>query len=60
MSADNIWNEIQTVIIESAKLLIPNRKRNKSAQWMSTQTLELVDKRRKLKAKGKDPVNEKK
>ena len=59
-TVDEIWNEMKSAILETAKAEIPKRKSNKSTQWLSPETLELVDQWRKIKAGGKDPVNDKK
>ena len=54
---DELWNEIKKHTLEVAKEKIPKSKKKKCL-WLSKDTLELIEKRRKLKGKGLQTDNE--
>ena len=49
---EELWTEIHDIVQEAVKT-IPKRKKCKKAKWLSEETLQIAEKRREAKSKGK-------
>ncbi|MBJ3201473.1 hypothetical protein JGB54_23665 [Salmonella enterica subsp. enterica serovar Agona] len=50
---DELWQEIQTIILEKAVKQIPYRKPVKCCKWLSSETMRIAEQRKAAKAAGK-------
>ena len=50
---DELWNEVRDIVQETGIQTIPKKKKCKKAKWLSEETLQIAEKRRKAKAKEK-------
>ena len=50
---DELWTEVPDIVQETGIKTIPMEKRCKKAKWLSGEALQIVEKRRKVKGKGK-------
>lgn len=52
VTPDELWLDLKTSILESAKKCIPIQRRKKSTPWLSQEVIDLSDERRQLKEAG--------
>ena len=50
---DELWTEVRDTVQETGIKIIPKKKKNKNAKWLSEEALQVVEKRREVKGKGK-------
>ena len=50
---DELWMEVRDIVQEAGIKTIPKKKKCKKAKWLSEEALQIVEKRRKVKAKEK-------
>ena len=50
---EELWTEVHDVIQEAEIETIPKKKKCKKAKWLSEEALQIAEKRRKAKGKGK-------
>ena len=50
---EEIWMEVPNTVQEAVIKTIPKKKKNKNAKWLSEEALQVVEKRREVKGKGK-------
>ena len=50
---EELWTEVHNIVCEAVTKIIPKRKKCKKAKWLSEGTLQIAEKRRKAKVKGK-------
>ena len=50
---DELWAEIHDIVQETGIKTIPKRKKCKKAKWLSEEGLQIAEKRREAKGKGK-------
>ena len=50
---DELWTEVHDIVQEAGIETIPKKKKCKKAKWLSEEALQIVEKRRKVKAKEK-------
>ena len=50
---DELWMEVRDIVQEAGIETIPKKKKCKKAKWLSEEALQIVEKRRKVKAKEK-------
>ena len=50
---DELWTEARDIVQETGSKTIPMEKKGKKAKWLSSEALQIVVKRRKVKGKGK-------
>ena len=48
-----LWTEVRNIVQEAVIKTIPKKKKCKKAKWLSEEALQIVEKRRKVKAKEK-------
>ena len=51
--SDELWLEVHDIVQETAIKIIPKKKQCKKAKWLSEEALQIAEKRRELKGKGK-------
>ena len=51
--SDELGLEVHDIVQETGIKIIPNKKQCKKAQWLSEEALQIAEKRRELKGKGK-------
>ena len=49
---DELWTEVRDTAQEAVIKTIPNKKKCKQKKWLSEETLQIAEKRRKAKVKG--------
>ena len=49
---DELWNEVCDIVQETGIKTIPNKKKCKTAKWLSEEALQIAVKRREAKSKG--------
>ena len=49
---DDLWLDLKTTILDSAKKTIPTQRRKKATPWLSQEVIDLSDERRQLKEAG--------
>ena len=49
---DELWNEVCDIVQETGTKTIPNKKKCKTAKWLSEEALQIAVKRREAKSKG--------
>ena len=50
---DELWTEVHDIVQETGIKTIPNKKKCKKAKWLSEEALQILVKRREVKAKEK-------
>ena len=50
---DELWMEVHDIIQEAVIKTIPKKKKCKKAKWLSKEALQIAEKRRRAKEKGK-------
>ena len=50
---DELWTEVCDIVQEAGIKTIPKKKKCKKAQWLSDEALQIAEKRREAKGKGK-------
>ena len=50
---DELWNEVRDILQETGIKTIPKKKKCKEAKWLSEEDLQIPEKRREAKGKGK-------
>ena len=49
---DKLWTEVHDIVQETGIKNIPKKKKCKKAKWLSEETLQITEKKRKAKGKG--------
>ena len=52
--SEELWTEVHDIVQEAVIKTIPKKKKCKMAQWLSEEALQIAEKRRGAKEKGKD------
>ena len=50
---DELWMEVHDIVQETGIKTIPKKKKCKKAKWLSEEALQIAEKRREAKGKGK-------
>ena len=50
---DELWTEVHDIVQETRIKTIPKKKECKKAKWLSEEALQIAEKRREVKSKGK-------
>ena len=50
---EELWMEVRNVVWEAVIKTIPKKKKLKKTKWLSEEALQIAEKRRKVKGKGK-------
>ena len=50
---EELWTEVHDTVQETGIKIIPKKKKCKKAKWLSEEVLQIAEKRRKAKGKGK-------
>ena len=50
---EELWTEVLNIVQEAVIKTIPKKKKCKKAKWLSEEVLQIVEKRREAKGKGK-------
>ena len=50
---DELWTEVHDIVQEAGIKIIPKKKKCKKAKWLSEEALQIAEKRREAKGKGK-------
>ena len=50
---EELWMEVRGIVQEAVIKIIPKRKKCKKAKWLSEKDLQIAEKRREAKGKGK-------
>ena len=50
---EELWTEVHNVVWEAVIKTIPKKKKRKKAKWLSEEALQIAEKRRQVKGKGK-------
>ena len=50
---EELWMEVQDIVQEAVIKTIPKKKKRKKAKWLSEEVLQIAEKRREPKGKGK-------
>ena len=50
---EELWTEVQDTVWEAVIKTIPKKKKGKKAKWLSEESLQIAEKRRDAKGKGK-------
>ena len=50
---DELWTEVCDIVQEAVIKNIPKKKKYKKAKWLSEEVLQIAEKRREAKGKGK-------
>ena len=50
---DELWTEVHDTVQEAAIKTIPRKRNEKKAKWLSDEALQIAEKRREAKGKGK-------
>ena len=50
---DELWMEGRDIVLETGIKTIPKKKKCKKAKWLSEEALQIAEKRREAKSKGK-------
>ena len=51
--SDELWMEVHDIVQEAVIKTIPKKKKCKKARWLSEEALQIAEKRREAKGKGK-------
>ena len=49
---DELWTEVRDIVQETGIKTIPKKQKCKKAKWLPEETLQIAEKRRKVKGKG--------
>ena len=50
---DELWMEVRDIVQETGIKIMPKKKKCKNAKWLSEEALQIAEKRREVKSKGK-------
>ena len=50
---EELWTEVPNIVQEAVIKTIPKKKKCKKAKWFSEETLQIAEKRREVKGKGR-------
>ena len=50
---EELWMEVRDIVQEAMIKIIPKKKKCKKAKWLSEEALQIAEKRREAKSKGK-------
>ena len=50
---EELWMEVRDIVQEAVIKIIPKKKKCKKAKWLSEKALQIAEKRREVKGKGK-------
>ena len=50
---EELWNDIRTILIETANKKVPKVKRKKVSKWLSEEALKIAKERKDMRSKGK-------
>ena len=50
---EELWTEVRNIVQEAVIKTIPKKKKCKKAKWLSEKALQIAEKRREAKGKGK-------
>ena len=50
---EELWMEVRDIVQEAVIKTIPENRKYKKARWLSEETLQIAEKRREVKGKGK-------
>ena len=50
---EELWTEVRDIVQESGIKTIPKKKKSKKSKWLSEEALQIAEKRREVKGKGK-------
>ena len=50
---EELWNDIRTILIETANKKVPKVKRKKVSKWLSEEALQIAKERKDMRSKGK-------
>ena len=50
---EELWMEVRDIVQEAGIKTIPKKKKYKTAKWLSEEALQIAEKRREVKGKGK-------
>ena len=50
--SEELWREVRDIVQEARIKTIPKKKECKKAKWLREETLQIAEKRRKVKGKG--------
>ena len=50
---EELWKEVRDIVYEAAIKTIPKKKKCRKAKWLSDEGLQIAEKRREVKGKGK-------
>ena len=50
---EELWMEVGNIVQEAVTKTIPKKKKHKKAKWLSEEALQIAEKRREAKGKGK-------
>ena len=50
---EELWNEVGDIVQEAVIKIIPKKKKYKKAKWLSEEALQVAEKKREVKGKGK-------
>ena len=50
---EELWTEVHNTVLEAVTKAIPKKKKCKKAKWLSEEALQIAEKRKEVKGKGK-------
>ena len=50
---EDLWMEVHSIVHEAVIITIPSMKKCKKTKWLSEEVLQIVEKRKEVKGKGK-------
>ena len=53
----NLWTEVYNIVQKAVTKTIPKKKKFKKAKWLFEEALQVAEKKRKAREKGKDAPN---
>ena len=53
---DELWMEVCDIVQEAVMKTIPKKKKCKKAKWLSEEALQIAEKRREAKGKGRKDI----
>ena len=53
---EELWTEVRDIVQEAVIKTIPKKKKHKKAKWLSEEALQIAEKRREAKGKGKGKI----
>ena len=54
---EKLWTEVHNAVQQAVTKTIPKKKKFEKAKWFPEEALQIVEKKRKVKGKGKDKLN---